>query len=288
MNDILVRGGRHLALSAAMAALLAPLSGNAIPANKSSDLGGYAGTLNFEPTNGHVLLENPVVLEAFDKANVPASVRREIGDYEIGGLIEDRQGILVSRGCREHFCSEFHYGLYVNSRTGMTALCHFSRKATWYVPGTGKPEVSSAPCPEQIESAPASIRVALKGHDAPAVAAERGSGRIWGAFSFPADFIPEDIEACAENIASGGLMCARQSLVQGPSVFYSLDVPPGNYRVFARTSESPGKKAYYSQAIICGGGTGGEAHCKDHAPVVLNVTAGSVHSDINPQDWYAP
>lgn len=111
--------------------------------------------------------------------------------------------------------------------------------------------------------------------------ASAGSGRIWGELSYASDYIPYDIMACAEDVASDREVCVKRSVVQGRSTFYSVIGQPGRYQVYARSQDAPGKKAYYSQSVICGKGSGGEGGCTDHTPVVLTVTHGSVHSGVN-------
>jgi hypothetical protein len=246
----------------------------------------YDGKYNHDKVGGYIFLQNPAVVAALTRAGVPPKVRLELGEYAVSSPISTKRGIIVSQGCFPHSCGDMHYKIYVNPRTGVAALCHFEAGGNWYsIASQPRPLTSSNPCPELPGAAPAAVRESLSdaGSPIPAAQPDAGSGRIWGEFSYPSDFIPDDITACAEEITTARETCVRRNLVQGSRVFYSVTVSPGRYRVYARSADAPGKKAYYTKAVVCGG----DARCRDHTPVVLNVTSGSVHSGIDPQDWYA-
>lgn len=264
--------------------------GSAASDGGSPALNRYVGKYNLDKVDGYTFSQHPVVVSALNKAGVPRLVRQEILKHEVSAPIRSTKGILISQGCFPHHCSEMHFKIYVNPRTGAGALCYFDTRASWYSTA-GKPSsnASNAPCPEDPGATPQSIRQGLStnGNDIKSAVAPTGSGRIWGEFSFPSDYIPGDITACAEEISSRRETCVKRNLVQGTSVFYSVEVPPGQYRVYARSADALGKRAYYSKAVVCGKGSGGMNGCNDHSPVVLTVTSGSVHSGVNPQDWYA-
>lgn len=120
-----------------------------------------------------------------------------------------------------------------------------------------------------------------------AAAAETGTlganGTIEGEFSYPSDYIPADLQACAEETQSKRLTCSSRKIRQGDRRRYVLALPPGDYFVFAQTKDSPGRRAYYSEFVACGL----NAACKSHKPIVVSVTPGGSRKDVNPQDWYA-
>lgn len=114
-----------------------------------------------------------------------------------------------------------------------------------------------------------------------------GMGRITGRFGYPSDYIPDDITACAEPLDGGAEFCTRSLPRKDErNASYSLAVPAGRYRVYARTGDSQGEKAYFTNSVVCGGGHGGESRCGDHTPVIVEVAAGTTRSGINPDDWY--
>lgn len=149
---------------------------------------------------------------------------------------------------------------------------------------------SGLPLPQAIQKAAATLgggavsETATASADPPIPPGPPGS--ISGAFSYPSDYIPEDIVACAEDVATGRETCSGRTVIRGNRANYTLSLPPGRYNVYARSADAPGKKAYYSTSVVCGGGAGGEAACTDHTPVVVIVRSGDRLKGINPQDWY--
>ena len=139
-------------------------------ARQAGNFRDYIGRYNFDRVNGFIILENPQVVDALRRANVPDDVRDEIKRYEVGGPIEDRQGLLVSQGCLPHFCDEFHYKLYINLETNSVALCHFARQTIWYSSQSAPSAPDSDPCPSEVSGVPSSIRAALGQGNAPAAA----------------------------------------------------------------------------------------------------------------------
>ena len=105
------------------------------------------------------------------------------------------------------------------------------------------------------------------------------NGKIKGSYSYPSDYIPDDIEACVSNIDTNQMTC-------GPTRSgdeFTFDLPPGKYRIWAQTEDNAGYRAYYSQAVRCGL----TASCNDHTPIVLNLEAGETIDGVRPHDWYA-
>ena len=127
----------------------------------------------------------------------------------------------------------------------------------------------------------------------PVAAAAPQTGVIEGSLSYPSEFIPPDITICAENLATKKLSCTNQHLKAKKyqyKVGYKLEVPPGDYQVYAylpdpaRYGASYPKdyRAYYSEFVKCGM----TENCPSHAPILIRVKSGETVSGIDPQDWY--
>lgn len=110
------------------------------------------------------------------------------------------------------------------------------------------------------------------------------NGMIEGELSYPSDYIPPDMQVCAEEIDSKRLTCSARKTRRGKQMRYSVSLPPGEYFVFAQTKDSPGQRAYYSEFVVCGL----NAACKSHKPIAVAIAPGVVRKQIDPQDWYAP
>jgi hypothetical protein len=105
-----------------------------------------------------------------------------------------------------------------------------------------------------------------------------------GKLSYPSDYIPDDLRVCAESVSPNASHCDARIEEKNGSRVYRLTVPPGQYRVYAQTSDMAGYKAYYTKAVICGL----SVDCPDHSPVVLDVKPGESRNEVDPGDWYAP
>lgn len=110
------------------------------------------------------------------------------------------------------------------------------------------------------------------------------TGTIEGEISYPSDYIPPDMQICAEDIATKQLACTSRKTRAGKQMRYSMSLPAGEYFVFAQTKDSPGQRAYYSEFVVCGL----NAACKSHKPIAVAVAPGVARKQIDPQDWYAP
>jgi hypothetical protein len=127
----------------------------------------------------------------------------------------------------------------------------------------------------------------------PGAAAAPQSGVIEGSLSYPSDFIPPDMTICAENLATKKIYSTHQHLKAKKyryKVGYKLEVPPGDYHVYAYLPD-PAKygagfpkdyRAYYSEFVKCGM----RVDCTSHAPIVVKVASSETVGDIDPQDWY--
>jgi hypothetical protein len=110
-------------------------------------------------------------------------------------------------------------------------------------------------------------------------------GTIEGRLRYPAcTEIPADLVVCGEEAQNGVRVCGRPyATVDGYR--YRLQVPAGQYRVFAQTeSARPGYRAYYSASVVCGL----RVDCKDHAPILITAVAGQIQSGVEPADWFDP
>ena len=121
----------------------------------------------------------------------------------------------------------------------------------------------------------------LAAASASAVAAQ-DKGFITGELSYPSDFIPPDLTVCAIDLATRQEHCTSRKTRSGRRYTYRLEVPAGNYHVFARTKEMSGVRAFYNEFVTCGL----DASCKSHKPIAVSVKAGATAGKINPQDWY--
>jgi hypothetical protein len=127
----------------------------------------------------------------------------------------------------------------------------------------------------------------------PGGATEPQPGVIEGSLSYPSEFIPPDMTICAENLATQKIYCTNKHLKAKKfkyKVGYKLEVPPGDYHVFAQLPD-PARygagypkdyRAYYSKFVKCGM----SADCLDHTPIVVKVKSSETVSGIDPQDWY--
>lgn len=110
------------------------------------------------------------------------------------------------------------------------------------------------------------------------------TGTITGSVGYPSEFIPEDMNVCADNTYTGSGYCV---VIETGDEYtygygYSVEVPYGNYNVYAQV---PGDtyKAYYSEFVPCGL----SVDCPSHDPIVVTVDASTpTQSEIDPIDWY--
>jgi hypothetical protein len=105
-------------------------------------------------------------------------------------------------------------------------------------------------------------------------------GSINGKLSYPSEFIPP-LRVVAIN--TGDNQAYYVDTVENQTTYQIDNLPPGNYHVIAYYAEM-GLAGGYTQFVLCGL----KAECTDHTLIDVNVAAGQVASEINPQDWYAP
>lgn len=106
---------------------------------------------------------------------------------------------------------------------------------------------------------------------------------IMGDLSFPSDYIPDDMQVCAEEVSTSEKHCDAKIAKKGSRKVYVLSVPAGRYQVYAQTDDKPGYRAYYSDAVVCGL----EITCTSHKPITVTLAEGEQRSAIQPHDWYA-
>jgi hypothetical protein len=110
------------------------------------------------------------------------------------------------------------------------------------------------------------------------VAGSEGVGAIQGGLVYDSEELPP-LRVCAVRSPDAKEFCV-QTLGNTPS--FSLNVPEGDYRIYAQTieGENAGRKAYYTAAVACGLGP----ECLDRSPLAVAVKPGEVHEAL-PHDW---
>lgn len=104
------------------------------------------------------------------------------------------------------------------------------------------------------------------------------AGIVAGSLSYPSDYLPEDMQVCARNVATGEQFCDAEK--RGSA--YRLVVAAGSYTVWSQTADEPGRQAFYTAFVTCGL----KAGCVDHSPITIDVAAGQTVDGIDPGDWY--
>lgn len=111
-------------------------------------------------------------------------------------------------------------------------------------------------------------------------------GYIEGSLSYPSEVIPEEMQICAETLQRQKVTCTTEhiqiDIENGYGLGYNLEVPAGNYYVYAFLPSNTNQKAYYNEFVTCGL----KASCPSHVPIEVIVAAGETVKDINPHDWY--
>lgn len=130
---------------------------------------------------------------------------------------------------------------------------------------------------------PTSTPEPLRASDSSTTANSMPTGSITGSLSFPSEGIP-DMEVCAEDSMTAKTYCTDELLEDAQyqnGMGYRLDVPAGQYTVYAKLPNDS-YKSYYSEFVTCGL----NANCPSHKPITVKVTAGNTTSKVDPQDWY--
>ncbi len=109
-------------------------------------------------------------------------------------------------------------------------------------------------------------------------------GTIEGSLSYPSEMLPENMEVCAENVEAQQTICTTEKIKDKKYTYgtgYKLQVPAGNYFVYARIPKND-YTAYYDEFVTCGL----QASCPSHKPIEIEVKANQTTSKVDPQDWY--
>jgi len=107
------------------------------------------------------------------------------------------------------------------------------------------------------------------------------AGKIAGSLSYPSDYLPADLQICAEETTSGEVTC-RGGFKDNS---YVLELPVGTYHVWARADDyEDGYRAYYNEAVRCGL----DVTCNNRTAIDVAVKVGETVTGVNPADWYAP
>ncbi len=101
-------------------------------------------------------------------------------------------------------------------------------------------------------------------------------GVLSGGLCYPSDYIPA-LTIYARNVDTGETWSMS---VPMDTLTYEMEVPPGNYIVFAWTDEGVGGS--YSEFVLCGL----SVECTDHTPVSVPVAAGQRVTGIDICDYY--
>lgn len=108
-------------------------------------------------------------------------------------------------------------------------------------------------------------------------------GTLTGSLSFPSEVIPE-MRICAVNVTTEEEICTDENINDAQYQYgkgYILDVPAGDYQVYAKIPNDP-YQAYYSEAVECGL----TVACTDHSPITVSIQTGETITGVDPQDWY--
>ena len=111
-----------------------------------------------------------------------------------------------------------------------------------------------------------------------------GMGRISGNAGYPSDAgLPGDINVYAYNIEKKTTI--KNTLLDQETGEYEIDVPPGEYYVFAGITNDINDKAngFYNKNVLCGL----SVSCKDETLIKVKVSEGERVQNINTGDWYS-
>ncbi len=112
-----------------------------------------------------------------------------------------------------------------------------------------------------------------------------GTGTIEGSLSYPSEYIPPEMQICAEDVNSSDEYCTTDHIQDSKYTFgygYQLEVPYGSYYVYAYMSDI-NYKAYYNEFVECGM----SVDCSDHTNILVTVDSFQDHATgVDPMDWY--
>lgn len=106
-------------------------------------------------------------------------------------------------------------------------------------------------------------------------------GLVTGEVTYPSEFIPDDLEVCAEDVVTMEETCTDMIYQDSDyGYYYELILDPGTYYVYAYV-ESVGR-AYYTEFVRCGL----SVDCVSHDKIEVEVESGDYIVGIDPGDWY--
>lgn len=103
-------------------------------------------------------------------------------------------------------------------------------------------------------------------------------GYIEGTYSFPADYIPKDMKIVAHNVVTGEEFDVQYK----GEPQYKMQVPVGEYFVYAQTQEMEDYRAYYTYFVTCGL----SIDCPSHEKIKVEVVAQKTTVNVDAADWY--
>lgn len=110
------------------------------------------------------------------------------------------------------------------------------------------------------------------------------NGYIEGSLNYPSSGIPDNLFVCAQSLDNlEDVYCTYNQLEDAMYQYglgYQLEVPVGDYHVYAQTADSD-YKAYYSDFVTCGL----SVECSSHKPITIAVKSGETNW-ADPHDWY--
>ena len=136
-----------------------------------------------------------------------------------------------------------------------------------------------------------SVKLLQSAAAAGTTASAAATARISGSLAYPSDYIPKDLQICAEDVGNNEITCTNKHVTTRRDTSYTINVPPGRYRVFAQHTDRARSyppqqpmdyRAYYSEFVVCGY----QASCPSHTPITVEATAGKT-AKAEPGDWYA-
>ncbi|WP_158643935.1 hypothetical protein [Pseudobacter ginsenosidimutans] len=107
-----------------------------------------------------------------------------------------------------------------------------------------------------------------------------GKGTISGKLFYPSDQIPADFAVYAVSMQTGQVHQAKKQDVRPDKRTYKMELPAGNYQVYAMVGFLKGQKAYHTPNV--------KSNFTDtsHQRIIITVMPGSSQSDIHMADWW--
>lgn len=130
---------------------------------------------------------------------------------------------------------------------------------------------------------------------ASAMAAFAQPGKISGKLTYPGEGIPRDLVLCVKflDVVNAPVYCSNNSRTRLSSASisfklnisgasYVVNLPSGNYLIYATTAAMSGVKAYYDEFIKCGM----SVNCTSKRPITVKVKPGASVGNIMVGDFW--